>query len=235
MTSEQIFYPGLWYILLAVTAISLPLYVFLLWKTTRGAIVYLVFLIAFSIYMAFFSARNFGGAFGAGMAFACLSALLVPISLIVLLLLRRPFRRKYADDLIRRRLYVVGGVIIILVQIFPILGSYSIDKACYAATRGNASPLISAVQRYEQDIGQYPSEVQDLLPMYISQIPAPACLWLSGDTYREQTGFEITACRNGSVLLTTISLDGSSIERYNFATGNWSSISFLDGACSYLR
>jgi hypothetical protein len=235
MTSEQIFYPGLWYILLGLTAISLPLYVFILWKNTRGAIAYLVFLIAFSIYMAFFSARNFGGAFGAGMAFACLSALLVPISLIIWLLLRRPFRRQFADEVTRRRLFAIGGAVVILVQVFPILGGYSIDKACYSATRAHAAPLIDAVQRYEQDTGQYPAKVNDLLPIDTAQIPAPACAWLSGDAYREQTGFEITACDNGPVLLTNISLDGSSIERYNFVTGHWSSISFLDGACSHLR
>jgi len=235
MTSEQIFYPGLWYFLLAITALSLPLYVLILWKTSRGAIAFLFFLIAFSLYIAFFSARNFGGAFGAGMAFACLSVLLVPISLIIWLLLRRPFRRQFPEDLIRRRLFAIGGVAIAFMQIFPIVGSISINAACFSATQRNAEPLISDVYRYEQDFGRYPAEVADLLLPNITQISSPACSWLSGNEHREQIGFEITTCSNGLVLLTNISMDGSSIERYNFASGNWSSVSFLDGACSDLR
>ena len=39
---------------------------------------------------------------------------------------------------------------------------------------------------------------------------------------------------NGSTI-TVYAVDGEFIRRYNFSTGNWSTVSFLDGTCSYLR
>ena len=179
MTADQVFNPAFWYLLLALTAISLPLYIFILWKSWEGAIVYLGLVFTLAIYMAFFSVHNFGGAFGAGMALSCLTAFLVPISLIFLVLLRRPFRNKFGDDLIRRRLYIFGGLLIILTQLFPIIGSQSIDAACFRITQRNAVPLISAIETYQQANGTYPSVIASLQPEYLSEIPAPGCSWLS--------------------------------------------------------
>jgi len=235
MTADLLFNPGLWYLLLALTAISLPLYIFILWKSWKGAIVFLGLVISLAIYMAFFSVHNFGGAFGAGMALSCLTAILVPISLIILILLRRPFRRKYGDDLIRRRLYVFGGLLIVLTQLFPIIGSYSIDAACFGITQRNAQPLISAIETYQQENGTFSSDIESLQPEYLAEIPVPGCFLLSAQDDWYQVRFELYTCNDDIVLLTNESTDGTSIERYNFATGNWSSNSFLDGACRYLR
>lgn len=235
MTADQVFNPAFWYLMLALTAFSLPLYILILWKSWKGAIGYLGLILFLAIYMAFFSVHNFGGAFGAGMALSCLTAFLVPISLLVLILLRRPFRSKFGDDLIRRRLYVFGGLLIILTQLFPILGSYSIDTACFRTTRGNAEPLIFAIETFQQKHDTYPLDIASLQPEYISEIPVPGCSWLSAQEDWYQVRFELYSCSDGVVLLTNESTDGTSIERYNFVTANWSSISFLDGACSYLR
>jgi hypothetical protein len=235
MTSEQVFYPGLWYLLLAFIAVSMPLYIFILWKSKRLAIVYLGVVITLGVYLAFFSARNFGGAFGAGMVLACLSVFLVPLSLLIWLLLHRPFKRKFEEDHTRRRLFVIGAAVIVLVQIFPLMGSYGINGVCFSATRNNAEPIIAAAQTYYQEFGRYPAEINELMILTDGEFPIPACSWLRGQEYDYQSDFEITECRDGAILLTNNSMDGSSIERYNFATGNWSAISFLDGACSHLR
>jgi hypothetical protein len=235
MTSDQVFHPGLWYLLLTFLALSLPLFVFILWKSKRWAIMYLVLVIALGIYLAFFSARNFGGAFGAGMAIACLSVFLVPISLILWILLRRPFRHRFKEDHTRQRLFAIGAVVIVFVQLLPFLGSYSINAACFSATQNSAETLIATAQAYYLDHGRYPTDVAELVHLMTEDYPTPACSWLSGQKYRQQTGFEFTECPDEQVLLTSYSMDGTSIERYNFATGNWSAISFLDGACSHLR
>ena len=66
----------------------------------------------------------------------------------------------------------------------------------------------------------------------IPAMPAPACAWLSG---REGNAFDIASCGTGPTLIVSPSVDGGGIERFNLETGNWSSISFLDGACSFLR
>ncbi len=235
MTSDQFFNPGFWYLLLALTAISLPLYVLILWKSWRWAVAFLIFTFSLAAYAAFFSLHNFGGAFGAGMALSCLTVLLLPISLIFLILLRHPFRRKFEDDLRRRRLYVIGGILIVVSQLFPFIGSMTIDSACYRLTRSNAEPIISGVARYHQEHGVYPPDLESLQPEYLSEIPNPGCVWLGTQEYRVQVSFEIQTCNDGTVLLTNESTNGTSIERYNFTVGNWSSISVLDGACSFLR
>ncbi len=216
-------------------AVSLPLYIFILWKSWKLAIIYLTLTFTLLIYIAFFSVHNFGGAFGAGMVLSCLAAFLGPISLIVWILLRHPFQRKYADDLTRRRMYFFGGILVISLQLFPIIGSYSIDSACFRITQRNAEPIISAVETYFQEMGVFPQELEFLQPEYMSKLPTPGCIWLATQDYRPQVSFEIQTCNEGIVLLTNELTGGTSIERYNFSTGNWSSVSFLDGACSYLR
>jgi len=235
MTSDQIFYPIIWILLLVLMAASMPVYIYILWKSWKGAIAYWIFLFFLAIYMAFFSVHNFGGAFGAGMALSCLTMVLVPISLIIWTLLRRPFGRKYIDDVIRRRLYVFGGLLIVVFQLFPFAGSTVIDSTCYRITRQNAEPLIAAIETFYRENGEYPAEIDVLQPTYLAGLPVPGCTWLSTHPDWPPVHFEIQTCRDDSVQLTNESSDGTSIERYNFSTGNWSSVSFLDGACSYLR
>jgi hypothetical protein len=234
MTSDQVFNPHIWFLHIGLLTLALPLFVFALWKSLRVALIYLGVFLVFGLYLAFFSARNFGGAFGAGLALACLSATLVPISVIVWLLLRHAFQRKFADDLTRRRWYIMGGILVLVIQLIPLAGSYTIDAGCFAATRRNAAPLIAALGNYQQQNGFYPEKMSDLLPVYLWNVPAPACSWLSGVEYRAQIGFELQECPGEIMLLTSPSMNGSSIERYNFKTGNWSSVSFLDGYCNFL-
>jgi len=234
MISDQVFSPRIWFLLLGLLTLALPIYIFALWKSLKAAFIYLGVFLAFGLYLAFFSARNFGGAFGAGLALACLSATLVPISLIIWLLLRHAFQRKFADDQIRLRWYILGGILILIIQLFPLAGSYTIDAACFAATRRNAASLIAALENYQRQNGFYPAKISDLIPIYLWNVPAPACSWLSGVEYRTQIGFELQECPGEIMLLTIPSMNGSSIERYNFKMGNWSSVSFLDGYCNFL-
>lgn len=235
MTSDQVFHPAFWYLLLALVAISMPLYIFILWKSWKGAIIYLGAVFVLAMYMAFYSVHNFGGAFGAGMALSCLTAVLVPISLIIWILLRRPFGRRFGDDVTRSRLYVFGGLLIVVTHLFPFVGSMTIDAACFRITQRNASPLIAAVDTYFKENGTYPPDVESLQSGYLAEIPSPGCTWLSARPEWQPVNFEILTCNDDTVLLTNESSDGTSIERYNFSTGNWSSISFLDGACSFLH
>jgi hypothetical protein len=235
MTSDQVFNPVLWFFLLGWMAISMPLYIFILWKSWKWAIIYLGVVFLLAVYAAFFSVHNFGGAFGAGSALSCLTAILVPISLIIWILVRRPFGRKFGDDVNRRRLYVFGGLLIVVTHLFPFFGSMTIDSACFRITQRNAEPLIAAVETYYRENGTYPKDVVSLQPEYLAEIPTPGCSWLSTQPDWPPVSYKLQVCRDGPVLLTNESSDGTSIERYNYDTGVWSSVSFLDGACSYLR
>jgi hypothetical protein len=235
MTSDQVFNPAFWYLLLALMAISMPFYIFILWKSSKWAIVALLLIVALAVYMAFYSVHNFGGAFGAGMALSCLTMVLIPISLIIWLLVRRPFGRKFGEDVLRRKLYIWGGLLIVVTHLFPFIGSMTIDGACFRITQQNAETIITAVENYHQDIGVYPSDIETLQLDYLAEIPSPGCVWLSTQPDWSPVSYEIQTCNDGTVLLTNESSDGTSIERYNFSTGNWSSISIFDGACSFLR
>jgi hypothetical protein len=235
MSSDQIFHPALWYFLLAWMAVSMPLYIFCLWKSLRWAVFCFGVVLILAVYAAFYSVHNFGGAFGAGMALSCLTVILVPISLIILILLRRPFGRKFGDDVKRRRWYVFGGLLIAVTYLFPLFGSMTIDAACYRITQRNAKPLIAAVEIYYQEHGVYPGDIESLTPDYLANIPAPGCVWLSKQPDWPPVSYKLQSCNDDTVLLTNESSDGTSIERYNFDTGVWSSVSFFDGACSYLR
>ena len=235
MASDQIFNPSFWFVLLALLAISLPLYVLALWKSWKWAILALFLIVGLGVYTAFYSVHNFGGAFGPGMILSCLAVFLVPISIILLILLRHPFIRKFPDNILRNRLYFWGGVLIIFSQMVPFFGSYTVDAVCYRTTRQNAAPLITAIEAYFEQKGTYPEKIEILQPAYLVEIPVPGCSWLSTQGNWPPPRFEIQTCNNGTVLLTNESTDGTSIQRYNFNTGNWSSISFLDGSCSHLR
>ena len=232
--SEQIFHPGFWFVILGLLTVAFPLYVLVLWKSWKLAVVYLIAFLSFGVYIAFYCARNFGGAFVAGMTVGCLSVLLVPISIVICFILRRPFRNKYGEDVRRLRLYSLGGVGIMLTQLLPIAGSQAINTACFSSTQRNAAALIDAIDTYRQQNGVYPSVLGDLTPTYLLILPTPACSWLSAEEYRTQVGHELIACPDGSLLLVNLSMDGTGIERYQFSTDQWSAVSFLDGPCSHL-
>jgi len=92
-------------------------------------------------------------------------------------LLRRPFKRKFETDLRRRRLYVFGGLIISVTQFFPVIGTYAIDATCFRTTQRNAEPISATVETFQQDNGDYPIEINSLVPEYLSEIPEPECSW----------------------------------------------------------
>ncbi len=218
--------------------LALPLFILLLWKRSRrAAVAFLALVFVEGILAAFCTVYTFSGAFGPGMVLFCSPFLAAPISLLVLLLAYRPFSRAWAGDEAapRRRFYLVGGMFILLWQLTPILGHYGIRSACYARNRDIGADLIAGVENYYQEQGRYPESLDDLVPAYVPARPTPGCAWLSGSGPWDRQGFELTRCSSDVLLLTVESVDGASIERYNFATGNWSSISFLDGACSFLR
>ncbi|GEM_PF-1889794 len=219
-------------------ALALPLFILLLWKrSVRAAAAFLVLVFLEGVIAAFYTVYTFGGAFGLGIMLFCSPFLSVPLSLLVLLLAYRPFSRAWTggEAAPRRRFYLFGGLFILVWQLAPVVGYYGIGSACYAQNRRIGADLIAAVETYRQEQGRYPDSLEAIVPAYAPAIPAPGCAWLSGAGPWDRQGFELARCSSDVLLLTVESVDGSFIERYNFATGNWSSISFLDGACSFLR
>lgn len=153
--------------------------------------------------------------------------LATPVSFLLTLILRR-FVQRIAPG--QGRAFVLGGLLIAVWQLAPLFGVYGIGGACDALARRTAAPIVAAVQAYRQEMGGYPQQLQDVTPKYLAAIPQAQCLDGLGTTQQ----FKLAAC-SSATLLTTTSFDGVTFVRYNFSTGNWSKVSFLDGECNFLR
>ncbi len=213
---------------------AVPIFAVLLWKrSVRAAAMWLIFLVLESIGAAVVSVYA-GGMFGLGSILACLTPFTIVVSLLLFLIFWRRFFRASEDNQQQRRFYLVSGLSIVALQVVVFAGHFGIQSACFAQTRRQATPIIDAVEAYRQANGDYPQELEEIVPSYLEALPSPSCAWLRIDSYTPAK-FALERCEPDITLLTVDSLDGEFIRRYNFATGDWSFVSFLDGTCSYLR
>lgn len=218
--------------LLVVNLALLPLFVILIRKTSaRWVIVFLGAAALFGVLNALFTVLSFGGAFGPGVLLFFSACLIAPVSFLLLLILWRSTGRVLGNDRGRRVLYWAGGLSVIVLQAAPLLGNLGIGGYCDRQTERVGDTIVAAVREYQANTGNYPASLQELIPKYLNQLPTSSCLGAAGPTAE----FRLEQCRPAPMLLTTRSFDGARVIRYNFATGNWSAISFLDGACSFLR
>jgi hypothetical protein len=135
----------------------------------------------------------------------------------------------------------------------PILGLTVISSACYKLHSWLAEPIIGALHAYEADSGAYPRDLETLVPDYLETIPKPFCLylnpvfvllWNSNDNRHDMRQYHIEHCTNTEretnnrtgerIILTVENIAGGFPYRYNLQTGEWSSVSYFDGVCSYL-
>jgi hypothetical protein len=213
---------------------AVPIFILLIWKRSiRAAAAWLVFLVLESIAAVFLSVYA-SGMFGLGGIMACLALPTGFVSLLVLLILLRRFFQTFGQDQPRRRFYLIGGLIIVVLQVGLFIGQSGVKSACFAQTRRQAAPIIAAVESYHQEHGSYPEELEEIPLTSLPGLPSPGCGW-SRTSSSSQAGFKLAQCEPDITLLTVRAVDGDFIRRYNFSTGNWSTVSFLDGTCSYLR
>ena len=197
----------------------------------RVVVAFLAFAVLNGVFVAFFTILTFGGAFGPGAIMTCLVVPAALLALVTLVIGWRNTAKVIGADRTRKRLYIMGGLVIVVLQFMPTFGNNGIGGFCDAQTMRIGNTIIDAIQRYKQDHGAYPAELAILVPDYLPSIPSHKCL---GDLGRESK-FAIQHCSAEVTQLVTQSFNGMFDVRYNFKTGNWSMISFLDGACSFLR
>ncbi len=213
---------------------AIPVFIFLMWKRSiRAAAGWLIFLVLESVAAAFLSVYA-SGMFGLGGIMACLALPTAIISLLILLIPLRRFFQAFEQDQPRRRFYLIGGLLIVVLQVGVFVGQFGVKSACFAQTRRRAAPIIAAVESYHQEHGSYPQELEKIPLTSLPGLPSPACGW-SRTSDSSRAGFTLEQCEPDVTLLTVYAVDGDFIRRYNFSTGNWSTVSFLDGTCSYLR
>ena len=228
------FLSGFWLIVALPGVLSIAsalVFVLLLRRSVKWALFFLGFLVVLEAGITLWAVYTYGGAFGPGMLMCFAGPIAAAVSLIVLLLKIRKFLRQFPRDRARIVVYLLGGLCIAILQLAPAFGPTVIRSVCFVGHRVQGETIVEAMKAYRTDSGRYPTELGELVPRYLPSIPTPPCTRLS---YHEDE-YGLRECRSGEMLLTTDSVDGMGIERYNFGTGNWSSISFLDGACSHLR
>lgn len=221
--------------LLVFSFASLPVFIVLLRKLplwVAWAFLGLVALV--NVFIAFYTLITFSGAFGPGIVLFCSAFLVVPVLLLGWLLARRVLFRGFNRS--QRIVYVVGGLMLIVMQTAPILGDYVIGGYCDWQAMRVGDKIIAAIRQYEQQNAGYPPQIEQLVPEYLPANPTYQCFRVPGIEYDwSEAHYRLEKCSDHVVLLTTSSTDGARVLRYNFETGNWSGISFLDGVCSFLR
>jgi hypothetical protein len=198
-----------------------------------GNILLLIVLFALGLGLSFYIFFSTGTFFVAG-----ITCLLFPLALIVLLimLIRRPHLMESAENKPSfGRAYWVGTILIPLLIMLPFFELFWIRMACFELNQRSAGPIVAAMEAYKQDQGNYPGELDMLVPSYIDSIPAGRCAPLSSSEMRIPN-FDISTCTSEDVTILTVPIgSGEWIQRYNPESGIWSRVSFLDGACSYLK
>ncbi len=214
-------------LLVILHLLSLPVFIFLLDKTSsKLAALFLVGLVSESILVAFYTLLNFGGAFGSGIILFCGVGLTLPVALLIFIAGLKVYRKR--DDT-PPRLYLVGGVLIILLQAAPFMGQAGIGAYCNGQIRQAGQPVIEALQAFQADRGSYPDDLALLIPDYLIELPQGQCLGDLGPT----VDFDLIRCPDSDLLITD-SFDGANILRYQLNTKTWSGVSFLDGPCNFL-
>ncbi len=243
----------LWLVFLLGVAGAGPGLIFVLLirkRQLRLATILLVVMALGSVAMALNLTYGIGvGIFGG--AFSCLVLPAVAMSLIAVIATRANTWRLLWGDPARQHMYVIGAVLVPLLQLAPLPGEIAIVTACDALNRREGDAIVQALRAYRQDHDVYPETLQALVPGYLAALPPPRCFatfgWFHGsDVYQWMPGsdilragsaqFELERCTIGRVTLLTLpSIRFEFIQRHNLDTGNWSRVSFLDGACSYLK
>jgi len=211
-----------------------PIYgYFLLKDQNPWNILLLVVLFALGLGLSFYIFFSTGTFFVAGV-----TCLLIPLALIVLLFMlfwRKRYQERLENDQAFRRGYWIGTILIPLIIVLPFFELFWIRIACFELNQQSAAPIIAAMEAYNQDQGDYPTELDALVPDYLGTIPAGRCAPISRSEM-SKPHFDISTCTLGDVIILSVPIgSGERIQRYNLESGIWSRASFLDGACSYLK
>ena len=130
---------------------------------------------------------------------------------------------------------------LVAAAIFPIIIPFvamGVSSACDAANRRAAQPAIAALDAYHADYGDYPLDLDTLIPEYLSASPQTVCnlpaalrwdAWYALDAgYMNWTIYD---CGADGIRLIVPLMSSQFRQIYNPETGHWSVGDAFDGYC----
>ncbi len=205
----------------------------------RWLVVYSLGLVVITAAEGVFIAHTFGGFFP---DVGCFTALLAPVAAVfTFLVFRRQARqagKSVATSGLQDRWLLIGVVLIPVLQLSAPAISFAYARTCDSLNREAAPPIISALQAYQTNTGDYPSNLKALMPGYLASIPGSACAMPLFN--RITMGQSVTAvwslyyCTNSAnheTYLTIPILGSDSLQIYNLKTERWSVGGSFDGFC----
>lgn len=115
-----------------------------------------------------------------GGAFSCLVLPVAAVSVIAVIATRTKTWQLLGDNPVRRRLYLLGAILVPLLQLAPLVGEVALVAACDALNRRIGDGIVQALQAYHADHAAYPEDPATLVPDYLTEIPPARCFALFG-------------------------------------------------------
>ncbi len=112
------------------------------------------------------------------------------------------------------------GVLLILSTAIPSFLSIPIRNWCTNANSSKIVPIARAVEKYYSQTGRYPRNIDELVPEFISSIPAPSCGVLSAFPRK----FKLIDC--GSPIVFVKAVDFTEYDLYHLKDGSISHVEF---------
>jgi hypothetical protein len=126
----------------------------------------------------------------------------------------------YAD-----KISLLSGVLLILSTAMPPFLYFPINNWCTDTNSSKTPPIAQAVEKYYSQMGRYPSDIDELVPEFISSIPAPSCGLLSAFPRK----FELINC--GPPIVFVKAVDFTQYDLYHLKDGSISHVEFKPYVC----
>lgn len=179
-----------------------------------------------------------GGGFGLGTLVTFISMLFLLISILVFLIgggmVFSRFQGKSNE--IRWYLgYTAGSIVLCFLMGVPLLVSKNNTKQCNQLNQEEINGIVKSLNTYRTEHGDYPEELDMLVPTYLSSLPVPHCFENYGDL-KASKGFGESATTSVKLpifvkcgnFITIPVITYGWLQRYDLETNEWSRISFLD-------
>lgn len=199
-----------------------------------GAGIYAALLVALSGAGAAYTLATMGGGFGFGV-FMCLGSTFGSLILIPAAWGVGKGSALFGAPEFWRQMAAWGALALIVLSAFsPLIGVQVISHLCDRLNEQHAAPIIEAAQEVYDNTSVYPT---NLAALGLSpDVPHCTGLLRLGNPNASPVIYEFETCSDGTTLLTFYAMNGVGVERYDFSRARWiGSVSWLDGACSFLN